>query len=900
MARYNKHSLNAYIRIDSTDRLVPSSLIFDRSQPRSGKWLNLSLYPPYYSGSNTGDKGLILEFDNILNTPVLATDVNAWNTFFDLSTNGIPFSSVIVSGNKITLIGGISITVKDFLFSSNFHILSIIDTVGCIISAKTSFNGMVNLTSISLPGLKSITEMQCFQGCTKLVNVDLPNLQTMTGGYTFSNCSNLVSISLPELINTSGSDFENCLNLTTISFPKLTVLRGGDFSNCPSLTTVNLPEVTRLGGSVFSGCTHLISIDLPKLNYIYDSYSFKNCISLTAISLPSLILIEGSGTFTNCTALTSINLPICSVLGLTLGNDLLFDLIIDKTISLIVPNSLMICNNGNPDEDITALQSNNTVIVSSPVIETPCSGLLYNNWAAKDNKHITAGNAHVPTFAEWETLINSVGGYTKAGNTLREKGNLNWIVRSAGTDDYGFNAIAAITRFATGGFDDLLGKTIWWCSDVFIIFIDLTADPDSTVIVSSVGNPKYGCSIRLIIDTPNYININNTSIGYYIGNDGRVYKCILMPDGKWWLSENLRETEFRDGTIIPNVTGNSAWAALSTSAVCAYNNIWTDNNCDPKGLIITYDAINNTPVVDNYNISQWNTFFNTSSFTSVQVIGNSVSLLGGTAINILNLFEGDTHIISMVDNPGSIVSIQFNGFKNSTLLSGYFPAVTSLGNNAFYGCASLKVLEAPSLAIIGTYCFYGCTSLKGASFLTLTGIPESTFEGCTNLISYNIPNSNAYDKKAFYGCTSLTDIYIDSSPYIGESCFEGCTAVASIEVYSSSIGAKAFKNCSAATTVSFINLIYAGNNCFEGMNNIPEWNLYLLLYIGDGAFKNSTAAITIINMPTLINLGSSTGDNGVFLGITTQTITLTIPTALATDGDVIYLQANNTVTLVEV
>ena len=39
-----------------------------------------------------------------------------------------------------------------------------------------------------------------------------------------------------------------------------------------------------------------------------------------------------------------------------------------------------------------------------------------------------------------------------------------------------------------------------------------------------------------------------------------------------WMAENLRVTHYRNGDAIPNVTDNGAWAALTTSAYCWYDN----------------------------------------------------------------------------------------------------------------------------------------------------------------------------------------------------------------------------------------------------------------------------------------------------------------------------------------
>jgi len=64
--------------------------------------------------------------------------------------------------------------------------------------------------------------------------------------------------------------------------------------------------------------------------------------------------------------------------------------------------------------------------------------------------------------------------------------------------------------------------------------------------------------------------------------------------------------------------------------------------------------------------------------------------------------------------------------------------VTSIGNAAFYGCASLAIITIPA----------GVTSI---------GI--QTFQDCTNLTSITIPPSvTSIEAQAFYGCTSLTSV----------------------------------------------------------------------------------------------------------------------------------------------
>jgi len=50
-------------------------------------------------------------------------------------------------------------------------------------------------------------------------------------------------------------------------------------------------------------------------------------------------------------------------------------------------------------------------------------------------------------------------------------------------------------------------------------------------------------------DTTGYPNIGD--IGTLTDIDGNVYSTKRMPDGKVWMTENLRVSRFNDGAVIP-------------------------------------------------------------------------------------------------------------------------------------------------------------------------------------------------------------------------------------------------------------------------------------------------------------------------------------------------------------
>ena len=312
----------------------------------------------------------------------------------------------------------------------------------------------------------------------------------------------------------------------------------------------------------------------------------------------------------------------------------------------------------------------------------------------------------------------------------------------------------------------------------------------------------------------------------------------------------------KNGRIIPGGPRMSrfkpksgGWKEINAYQCCNPTPLPTIN-----ALRLTFDSIANADLLvgDALNVSDWNTFFDLPTygnpFTSVEVVGNEVRLFGGSEI--------------IMTNGGGYGNNLFSNNQNLIEINDLSGCVIELGAGICSYSESLVTINFPNVLIGGNECFYYCTSLINVNLPILQTIDYSFFEGCSSLVSISLPQLITTVNSCFQDCTSLTTINIPQ--------------LTTAEAYS-------FIYCTSLTTVDLPLLTTAGVACFF-----------------------NCISLTTINLPLCTDLGGTVGNNNVFAAITGNTITLTVPSALMTcnsgnpDGDIQYLQANNTVTVVTV
>ena len=190
--------------------------------------------------------------------------------------------------------------------------------------------------------------------------------------------------------------------------------------------------------------------------------------------------------------------------------------------------------------------------------------------------------------------------------------------------------------------------------------------------------------------------------------------------------------------------------------------------------------------------------------------------------------------------------------------------ITSIGQSAFSGCASLTSINIPnSITSIEMGAFSSCTSLTSINIpSSVTSIGGYAFDGCTKLTSINIPNSVTYiENYAFYNCESLRSINIPNNvrsmedyaffnceslrsinipnnvTSIGWATFANCTSLKSVNIPNSvtSIGGAAFGSCTALTSINIPNSVTSiGDEAFYGCTN-------LTIYCEQGSYAETYA-----------------------------------------------------------
>jgi uncharacterized protein (TIGR02145 family) len=223
-------------------------------------------------------------------------------------------------------------------------------------------------------------------------------------------------------------------------------------------------------------------------------------------------------------------------------------------------------------------------------------GALYNWWVGSKNGGTGVGSIaptgwHVPTLAEFTILktylTNNGYGYEGSGDDVgKSVADISgWdessVPGQVGNDQASNNSSGLTIK--PSGYRDQLGVFTHLHDYSFLSLIDeFNSIYVYTIVCYNLNSGFYqdiiwkkaGLSVRCIKDSTDWVE-GETVIDY----DGNVYPTIKI-GSQVWMASNLKVEHFNDGTDIPIVTDNAAWAALTSEGMCYYPDAAIENILD--------------------------------------------------------------------------------------------------------------------------------------------------------------------------------------------------------------------------------------------------------------------------------------------------------------------------------
>ena len=727
---------------------------------------------------------------------------------------------------------------------------------GVTVIGASAFAYCTALTEfISSEGIEHIHE-SAFRGCTALERVEIRGNDAILDKYCFNNCENLTSVHASGVTRIDERAFWNCSLLTDVQLgDQLTWCGVSVFSNCTSLKSIVLPDsVTYMGYGLFMHCESLTEVTLPKGLKSIPGGFFINCDSLTTFEIPDSVTEIVENAFLGCDALGSVGFP--------------------ENLTKIGSGAFANCTS------LTTMRIPDTVTELGDELFSGCTSL---------------------TSVEFPAAITELPANTFTGCTALTSYAVPESVTAIGNQ--AFSECTALTDITFPEGLTQMGSEV---------FLNCTALQKITIPrgVTTLGaNFFEGCTALTDVRLPDTM----TEIGEWAFEDCAALERIRLPKALDTLGEfafcdchALQEIEFPASI---STVGRSAFVnnvglrkvvflgSVDTIGNAAFANCTALTSVEIKGSAGTVDssafslceALSSVRIRGSVGGLGGSAFYGCSALSSFEV--------GGTVGNIGSYAFNDCTSLEEIVVNGGLTLVDRYAFEGCTALkrADLQCEAAVLGDYCFQGCTQLEELAVSDAVSIGQNAFYGCSSLKVMDIPEgVTAIGDSTFRGCTSLVKVGIPRGvTAIGSYAFYGCSALTGARLpDELTTLGTNAFYGCAALQTVYIPSgiTKLNSSVFANCKSLKKA----VILPGVESIQSsaFQNCPE----LTIYGYEGSYAQEYAAgkgfaFEIYDPNALPTVTMTVLDENGNIMESGYTVEWYVADALEGTGDVLYIKA---------